>query len=339
MKEKKDASSDKEKSDEAKDGTENKKDDEPHERPTRIAERFIFNWGPKGGFRVAVDKWPDGNLQLTFNRWKQKGKPLFIGIGKEENWLKLKRFVDRDLSQYLGWAGYTIPETEKGQFISVEDHERDIKQLEKSFKIRTNDLRETNADMIQTIKRLREENRKKFKTRIPEFKIKLKKFKKMIDEGLNEHDMHPFLKENFWIFGPHYIATKKEQKIGLNHRIDLLLEREDGYFDIVELKGTKAPVFSRKRLSGDSKNAVSQMITYLHKCDKLYSFHLSELKMDILKPNGYIVIGRKESEDQKVVEEIEENLRVYNAYLVNMQIMTYDQLYETSKQIIKKFES
>lgn len=128
-----------------------------------------------------------------------------------------------------------------------------------------------------------------------------------------------------------------------------MLEKADGYHDIVELKSPRDDVFTKHgKLSGTTKDAISQMITYLHKCDITYSYHLSELGMDILKPQGFIIVGKRDAIESGSNSHSAskkgrrpttvENLQIHNAFLKNITVMTFDQLYENARQTILRFE-
>lgn len=74
------------------------------------------------------------------------------------------------------------------------------------------------------------------------------------------------------------------------------------------------------------------MIRYLHKCDILYSDNRIIYDIDVLKPEGIIVIGR--TGDRTMIE----NLRIHNFYLHKIRVITYDELFETAKKSIEQFE-
>ncbi len=309
----------------------------------RIMENRIYFMGKKGGLTVEVKQFESKPPFLKISKWHEKGKTTWVNINKEIHWLKIKRVVDSDFAEQLGWAGFSLPETDQPQFISVREHDAQVKKLQKVIKNKSTEVREMEKNLSRIRRNMREELEKKFKTRLPEHKKTLSEYKKKIDAGTGERELHTFLKENFWIFGMHYTATSSQAKIGFRHRGDFLLQRDDGYFDIVEIKSPKDDVFTRyEKLSPTLKDAISQMMIYLHKCDILYSTHITELKRDILKPKGIIVVGMKSKESTETKDDItmtvEENLRVHNSFLNNIQIITFDQLYDNVKHTINKFE-
>lgn len=231
--------------------------------------------------------------------------------------------MDNEYEKLLGWFGKIKPLDDSG-FISVEDHLKAIKKKDKEIKEKTRDINNIKKNLLDAQKA-------QLKTKLPQFKKSLSDFKTLLETNQREGVLHNFLKENFWIFGPQYVSVKNEPQIGFKSRGDFLLERIDNYYDIVELKTNKPKIFSRNKLSAEAKNAISQMIQYLHKCDILYPINLSELRLNILKPFGIIIMGLS---DKETIE----NLRIHNAYFNNMKIMTYDQLINDAQQMINQFE-
>jgi hypothetical protein len=299
-----------------------------------VAQDDIYFMGKKGGLRVEVVEDESGFRYLRIRKWFDIGGRAvnsYLRINKEDHWAQIVRLVDFSFTGHLGWLGPNRESLQGEEFISVQKHRQVLKRKENEIKQRTEELRSLQTDIFQMSKNLKAARESEIKTLLPQYKKALKKFQRLLATSQKEKDMQNFLKSNHWIFGPQYISAKSEQQIGFRNRGDFLLERLDGFFDIVELKRCNANIFSGKSLSAISKNAISQMIRYLHKCDTLYTQHYTELKMDILKPEGRIIIGRSD-------EEVEKNLRIHNAYLNRMSIQTYDQLLITAKQMLKGFE-
>jgi len=295
-----------------------------------IVKRDLYMMGKKGGLRVEVREKNDGNRYLRFGKWWEAGNMTFV-INQEKHWRSLKRVIDGNFAEFLGWSGYDIKPVAPESYISLKEHDQILNKKDREIRQRTKELNQMGGDLARIRKNLEKTQKQQIKTKIPEYKRNLKIFKKLLETSRVERELHNFLRENYWIFGPQYVTSRSEQKIGFKNRSDFLLERIDGYYDIVELKKSKSNIFSRKKFSGESKNAVSQMITYLHKCDTLYNAHFVELGLDILKPEGKIIIGRSE-------KEVLENLRIHNSFLNNLKIITYDQLLNSANQMIKKFE-
>ncbi len=299
-----------------------------------IAKNYVYMMGEKGGLGIEVrENLEKRNRYLRFNKWWGNVNTNLI-LNKEKHWIDLKRIVDRNLSRFLGWSGYEIDElSDSGSFVSKEEYERGLKRKDMEIKQKTKELQNLHEDIVRIRKNAKKRLIESRKTKIPQYKKELKKFKQLMNESRNERELHNHLRENSWMFGAKYINAKSEQRIGFRSRSDFLLETFDGYYDIVELKkSNNVKVFTRNKFSSTTQQAISQMIRYLHKCDMLYSDNLIIFDLDILKPKGIIVIGRKG--DKEMVE----NLRIHNFYLHNLSVITYDKLFETANKSIEQFE-
>lgn len=187
------------------------------------------------------------------------------------------------------------------------------------------------------MKRLRE---KQFINSLPEHQKVLIQFKKLIDARINEQKLTPFLKEHYWIFGTQYIDRISQPKIGYGYRGDFLLKKESGLFDMFEIKCPGDDVFTKNgRLSWPAKDAISQIITYMHKCRTHYANTYKDLNLNILEPEGFIIIGMRQENEKKPNQlTFMENLQVHNAYLKGITLKTYDELYEEANQTIERFK-
>ncbi len=299
-----------------------------------VVQDDIYMMGRKGGLRVEVREEDSGVRYLKIRKWWDAGGRVInsgIRINREDHWRQICRLVDGSLARYLGWSEFEIEPLQGEDFISVKKHKQALMRKEKVIEQRTREMRDMQNDVLRMRRNLKTTLESQMKTKLPQHKATLKAFERLLATSEKERELHTFLKENHWIFGPQYVSARSEQQIGFKLRGDFLLERLDGFYNIVELKKADAKIFSRSRLSAISKNAISQMIQYLHKCDTLYTQHYTELKMDILKPEGRIVIGRSDAE-------VDKNLRIHNAYLNRMKILTYDQLLSTAKRMLKSLE-
>lgn len=167
---------------------------------------------------------------------------------------------------------------------------------------------------------------------------KLKKFVNLIsNKNSKETTVGSYLKNEPWIVGLEYLKVTSEDKIGLNGRTDFLLERIGGDFDIIELKSPNEKIFLKSssqeyfRLSAISKDALSQMISYLSKYDRYYLFQREETKRDVLYPTGTIVIGRQKETDDLA-------LATHNNFLRRIKFTTYDHLIESCRTILSNIK-
>jgi len=311
--------------------------EEPKSKKSKsIVKKYVYMMGKKGGFLVEVrQNLEDDKRYLKINKWwSGSKKDSYLVINQERHWKELKRFVDHDFSKFLGWSGYELDKLpDSSGYVSKDDYERAIRKKDKEIQHQAKELDIMQEDLNQIRKTAKKRLMDARKTKIPQYKKELEKLQKLMNESKKERELHEFLRNNPWMFGPQYVVAKSEKRIGFRSRADFLLETFDAYNDIVELKKSKkVNIFTRDRLSGVTKDAISQMIGYLNKCDQLYSDNRIIFGHDILKPKGIIIIGRKG--DKNMIE----NLRIHNFYLHNIEIITYDELYERAKKSIEMFE-
>ena len=325
-----------------------KKESKQSTPSTLIAEKDVYFMGPKGGMRVQVRQRTPQSPFIRLTKWREGQRGSDFYINQENHWLKMKRYIDSDFVPYLGWGGFSTPEADVGGFISVEDHKRAMKKLERDNKKKSTKLMEMEKTIARSRSGIRRKLEERYKIAISDHKRTLAEFKKMIDANVTEQMIHPFLRENYWIFGTFYIGKTNEPKIGFKNKGDFMLLKENGYVDLIELKRPGDAVFTKRgRPSSETNDAISQMITYLHKCDVFYHQHFMELEINALKPQGFIIIGRRDNpspDDGATIQAgphrsmTEENLQIHNAYLSNITLMTFDQLYENARQTIHRFE-
>ncbi|MBI2032333.1 MAG: DUF4263 domain-containing protein [Candidatus Levybacteria bacterium] len=171
--------------------------------------------------------------------------------------------------------------------------------------------------------------------------LKIKKLEKMLGGIIksNEKNIQLFLKENFWMLGTEYISVADEEWLATGGRLDFLAQKINGYFDIVELKLPSEMLFVGKKgkesMSGNLKDAVSQMARYRNHYDKNYLFETSKHdseRRDVLYPIGVIIIGRSTTEQKSILEYHR------NIFDRRLNILTYDDIVQKAKQIIKNIK-
>ncbi len=178
---------------------------------------------------------------------------------------------------------------------------------------------------------LEDTHRENSRNRLPEMESKIKTFQRMlVARRVKERDLQTFLRKEYWMFGPQYVRLTHERRAGLKGRNDFLLERSNAFHDVVELKlpGPKLFLGNPPKMSSDLKNAVSQMVSYLHYYYRFYLFDREETQQDVLYPRGLIVIGRRKDSER-------ETLEAHNAVLHRIEILTYDDVLERAKQTLK----
>jgi hypothetical protein len=162
----------------------------------------------------------------------------------------------------------------------------------------------------------------------------LQQYKKLIsNEMTNETKVKDFLEENhaYWMFGLEYIGIKREVGVPFGKGkkdfwLDFMLQRHDDYLDFVECKGPNENLFDKRTLKRSKPNeklseAIGQVFTYLYAIDRIGDER-------IIKPKAYIVIGKQD-------KNFSSERRIFSSYLSNTEIITYSELYERGKQLLK----
>jgi len=177
--------------------------------------------------------------------------------------------------------------------------------------------------------------------RIGQLESELEQFTHLLDEPVTETRIHNFLKreERGWMFGSDYQKVLHKTKLTVLTENDVLLERHDGFYDIAELKGPAAPLFTQdNRWHSEVSRAVSQLMKYLAEVRTHFlsiqwetSREGTKSPLDVYLPKGIVLIGRRTEEEKRL-------LRIHNEYLANIVVKTYDDLVDTAKQAIETFK-
>lgn len=184
---------------------------------------------------------------------------------------------------------------------------------------------------------------------ISKFEEGLKEFKILYSNPHKEEDLQKILEQNTWLLGDEYVY---QQPIPISQfpmwtsKLDFFVKRYDGFYDIVEIKKADAELFTglektehkllaptrESPMSGELKNAISQIINYLEQANTLGdSLHKLNDTINIHKPRGYIIIGREDEKYKNAITTI-------NYYLNNIEILTYDRLYEKARGFVTRIK-
>lgn len=161
-------------------------------------------------------------------------------------------------------------------------------------------------------------------------------FEKMINNpNLKEKDYQKFLEKNHWFFSGEYIKAYPQKRAGAELIEDFLLEKYDGFHDVVEIKKPVHKIFVGKenklKPSSDCMGGVSRIMDYLDYYDRNAQEEYWKTKKDIYKPEGVVVIGRNHNIDKR-------KLRQFNSHMTRVVIWTYDDLLIKGKKLIELIE-
>lgn len=185
-------------------------------------------------------------------------------------------------------------------------------------------------------KGLREEQQKGKELRPTAFRNAYLEFKRMIDNAnLKEKDYQKFLEENPWFFGGEYVRAHSQKRAGSELIEDFLLEKYDGFHDVVEIKRPDYKVFvgseNNLKPSGECTWAISRIMDYLDYYERNVQEEYWRTGKEIYKPRGIVVVGRDQNTDKR-------KLRQFNSYISSIEIWTYDDLLIKGEKIIELIE-
>jgi hypothetical protein len=296
---------------------------------------------------------------------KQQGANFFV---KQENLPGFLQLIHQLLKERIddfsvGFRPFILRQLPQGDGVNIATTNKDLEKLSGQLKRLTTERKSEVATLksqlalkdkeIATLtKDLTKARRQRQQIRIvemeqsvPEFKKQLAEFQRLIDEGkalasvkgMKQESLYQdFLKDNFWMFGVQYISMESKQRSGRDTIPDLLLQRTDGFNDVVELENPTDPLFvvkaNRSEQSGALKEALAQTMDYLDDYDIGYQEDFYETGLDTYKPKGIIVIGRSGEKSA------ERRRRQLNSYLHGIEIWTYDDLIHNAQQVINLLE-
>jgi len=157
----------------------------------------------------------------------------------------------------------------------------------------------------------------------------------LADSNRNENAIQRCLTENPFLFGPEYVQVKPKHKLGSEYEMDYALVKYSGLVDLVEIESSALPLFNKK---GDPTSymvhAEQQVMDWLHWIETNNPYARRSLP-GLSNPIGYVVIGRSSSLSEKGMEKL---LKRNSMFQPRMLILTYDDLIERAKQLLRVLE-
>lgn len=269
--------------------------------------------------RVSLSQWQDGKSQPSIDLYL--GVPGSSGykhnhfkISSKRMWYKIKSIIEGDLLKSLGPGKQPSEKAiEKEVFNEIELLKKDNTKLSK---------------MVGSYSKLVKEYRK---IKLPDYEQDLKDFEVNMKKAKKEKDLQKFLSKKPWLLGLEY-ETAIPEKIGVAQRYDFYMEKYDGYADIIEIKKINELIFDKNgKVTSVFSRALQQLIDYIDDAihwsnDKRLS---KRLKFNFLKPKGILIIGK----NQDI-----EKLKNLQFYFHNIEILTYDDVLQRGKNILKHLQ-
>ena len=186
------------------------------------------------------------------------------------------------------------------------------------------------------------------KANISKYEGELEEFKELIESKPDEEEAQKWLKSHQWVLGAEYMESQPIENVSQfsfeGSRFDFFMQRFDTFFDIIELKKPSTKLFTgsgitedvsrTKPMSKDLGAAISQMIHYIELANQRKEALKKQSGIDIYKPRGLIIIGMADpnTEDSK-------RLRSVVSYLVNIDVLSYDMLYDKSRTFVEHIKN
>ena len=172
--------------------------------------------------------------------------------------------------------------------------------------------------------------------------------KKLKAAAQNEHAWQEFIRKYILIFNSNYASSLEKLSIALRGKYpDFVLIDAYNYLDIYEIKKPSTPLLKKDESRGnyywdaEIAKAISQVENYISLADKNSDALRVEIKkykgldIRVLKPRGFIIAGRR---SQLVDEVMEDNFRLLNSALKNVEVILYDDLLGNLKNFLKRLK-
>ncbi|GGB68709.1 hypothetical protein GCM10007424_05920 [Flavobacterium suaedae] len=222
-----------------------------------------------------------------------------------------------------------INEAEKINLLIEALNDNEIQNLHAA--IRQKNHKKSLSDLIQLLSLEEKENIVN--------EIKLIQTLEKYNAGQPEKIFQNWIEKNIWALGIDYIKKHSARKIGIESESDLIMETTDGFIDLIELKRPKVKLLnydsSHKSYypSVDLSKVIGQCMFYLKTLDEYKLILEKQHRFKLLKPRIKIIIGRtNEFNDDEF-----EALRMLNATLNHIQIISYDYLHLCGQNIISYY--
>lgn len=170
------------------------------------------------------------------------------------------------------------------------------------------------------------------------FTAAVEKLEELIEKDGLEREFQAHLAEHPWMFGSEYSENLKRRNWTRDEQQDFMVRRTvDGYLEMIEIK-TPLAGKSLFRYDGSHKThypspelseVLGQVTHYLEKLDADRVSIKFKDGEDVNKIRAKIIIGHNEGEEQQHA------LRRLNGHLHRIEILTFDQLLQIARQVVK----
>jgi hypothetical protein len=165
------------------------------------------------------------------------------------------------------------------------------------------------------------------------------------DPSAGETELQNFIEDNIWLLGMHYVEMRPRQPT-IRGELDLILERYDGFHDLLELKDPQdhiveapdtepPPPANKYKLSTALSKALAQVHIYRHTLTEYAPANEGLFGLPHTRdPRILIVVGRADT----LTEHRADVLRELNKSLHRVEIVPYDILAKRATAILDSVE-
>ena len=176
----------------------------------------------------------------------------------------------------------------------------------------------------------------------------VEEYEKKLKTKSTENTWQQLLQKHILILLHAYVAVIEKQSIDLDGKYpDFMLVDPYGYIDIYEIKKPQTGILqydkSRNNYywSSEVSKALSQVENYIDSTSR-HRLELADkirkkfdLQVKIVRPRGFVIVGMR---SQLKSEKMQEDFRILNDSLKNIDIILYDDLLENLKAMLGRFK-
>lgn len=172
--------------------------------------------------------------------------------------------------------------------------------------------------------------------------------RKLRAKSHNEQAWQDFLREYILLFTTNYASTLEKESIAFKGKYpDFLLIDAYNYLDIYEIKKPNTNLLKKDKSRGnyywdtELAKAISQVENYIATAERNGPGLREEIRkhkgidVRVLKPRGFIIAGERK---QLKGEPMEDNFRLLNNSLKNVEVILYDELLSNLKIFLRRIK-
>jgi hypothetical protein len=277
---------------------------------------------------------------FTKKAWEQQNESLTLSLARAIP-SKFKPPKDRKLNYQKNDLANLLHQPEILDNLSSEDIQKLNDFYPKFF--------DHYSDKLTDSKRLAIVSKNRKATEIRYLESIIKEYeRKLKSPSQNEHKWQEFLRDYILLCNSNYTGILEKKNIALEGKYpDFLMINVYNYLDIYEIKKPNTSLLKYDKSRGnyywdtEIGKAISQVENYIHYINRNGPSLRDEIKriknidIRVVKPRGFIIAGQRK---QLTGEVMEDNFRLLNSSLKNVEIVLYDELLDNLKNFLKRLK-